>query len=54
MENHLTLVGPSGSGKTALFYNLYTNEFRNTVSSIDENLSGVESIKINSEEQKQL
>jgi GTPase SAR1 family protein len=34
------LVGTTGSGKTSLFYSLYTGEFRYTVSSIEENLSG--------------
>jgi ABC-type lipoprotein export system ATPase subunit len=46
LDNHLTIVGPSGSGKTSLFYQIYTGEARNTVSSIDENISGIEQVKI--------
>jgi len=40
ISNCLMLVGASGSGKTSLFYSLFTGEFRYTVSSIEENLSG--------------
>jgi GTPase SAR1 family protein len=47
VSNCLLLVGTSGSGKTSLFYSLYTGQFRYTVSSIEENLSGKdESIKL--------
>ena len=31
------IIGPSGSGKTALFQYLYSKEFRQTVSSLEEN-----------------
>jgi GTPase SAR1 family protein len=44
------LVGASGSGKTSLYYSLFTGEFRYTVSSIEENLSGKdEAIKLGDE-----
>ena len=36
----LAIVGASGSGKTTLFYKLSTGQFRDTVSSIEENYSG--------------
>ena len=50
IQNCLLIVGASGSGKTALFYSLFTGEFRYTVSSIEENLSGKdEAIKLGEE-----
>ena len=50
ISNCLMLVGASGSGKTSLFYSLFTGEFRYTVSSIEENLSGKdEPIKLGDE-----
>lgn len=36
----LAIVGASGSGKTTLFYQLMTGEFRETVSSLEENHTG--------------
>ena len=43
-------MGASGSGKTALYYSLYTGEFRYTVSSIEENVSGRdENVKLGEE-----
>ena len=54
LENHLTIVGPSGSGKTSLFYKLYTDELRDTVSSIDENISDLTTVKVDDEISKKL
>ena len=42
----VAIVGTSGSGKTALYYKLSTGEFRDTVSSIEENYSGKSGFEI--------
>lgn len=36
----LAIIGACGSGKTTLFYQLLTGQFRETVSSLDENYTG--------------
>mmetsp|Transcript_11176 Transcript_11176/g.18785 ORF Transcript_11176/g.18785 Transcript_11176/m.18785 type:complete len:115 (-) Transcript_11176:640-984(-) len=38
-RSRILITGPSNSGKTALFYYLFTGEFRPTVSSVSENVS---------------
>ena len=48
----MTIVGPSGSGKTSLFYKMFTDELRETVSSIDENISDVSAVKVDENNKK--
>ena len=38
----LAIVGACGAGKTTLFYQLMTGEFRDTISSLEENYTGKE------------
>jgi len=42
----LAIVGASGSGKTTLYYQLMTGEYRETVSSIDENYTGPSGLSV--------
>ena len=42
----VAIVGASGSGKTSLYYKLLTGEFRDTVSSIEENYTGKQGVAI--------
>ena len=42
----MAIVGASGSGKTTLYYQLMTGEYRETVSSIDENYTGPSGLSV--------
>lgn len=42
----VAIVGASGSGKTTLYYKLLTGEFRETVSSVEENYTGKTPVQI--------
>ena len=48
-------MGTTGSGKTTLFNYLFTKEYRNTVSSFEENLtSGKQEVKVGKQETRSL